>query len=110
MKVERRLFERFPVNLNGIIILERKRYIGQLENVSESGIGFHILLDYFYYQREIAPGKKVVLVFSSPSNNEFSLNCEIRWANGLSDDSSKPFFGLKILTPLNAHKDFLKTL
>ena len=110
MKVERRLFKRFPANLNGTIILEGKRYIGQLKNLSESGIGFHSLLDCFYYQRAIAPDKKVTLVFSDSSNNELSLNCEIRWANELSDDSSKPFFGFKILNPSNAHKDFVNTL
>ena len=97
--MEKRKFKRFPTNLTGVIIIESKSYVGHLKNISEEGVGFLSMLDFFYYQRWIAPKNKVTLTFETPSDDLISLDCEIKWTKGHSSDSSQPFVGLKIINP-----------
>ena len=107
--MKKRISKRFPSELRGVIILEEKRYVGNLKNVSEEGICY-LISDYVYKNLTINPEKKVKLLFLNPSNKVLSLNCEIIWSDGPSIDSSKSYLGLKVIDPAKTYKDFVNTL
>ena len=106
----KRKFTRFPTYLTGVILIEGKSYVGQLKNISEEGVGYLSMLDSFYYQNSIAPNKMVTILFKNTSDYLISLNCEIMWAKEHSSDSSKPYFGFKIIDPPNTLKELVNTL
>ena len=109
--MERRKFNRFPSSLTGVIIIEGKSYIGYLKNLSQEGIEYLGMLDFYHYHKEINPKKKVKLIVEKTiNNNVINLDCEIIWTKGRSSDSSKPFIGIKILNPPNSYIDLINTL
>ena len=108
--MEKRKFKRFPSDLTGMIIIDGKSYVGHLHNISEEGVGYLSMLDTFYYPKKITPKKSVTILFNNTSENLISLDCEIIWTTGHSNEPSKPFFGLKILPPPNPYKDLVSTL
>jgi hypothetical protein len=110
--MEKRKFKRFPTNLYGVIIIDKKSYVGQLKDVSEEGIGYLSMLDFYYEHNGVTPKKKVKLIVEKTFNydKEINLDCEIKWTNSYSSDSSKPFLGFKVLNPPNTYKKLVNSL
>jgi hypothetical protein len=109
--MEKRKFKRFPTNLSGVIVIDGKSYVGQLKNISEEGVGYLCMLDFFYDYKGITPKNKVKLIFEKTSNNDvINIDCKIKWTNSHSSDSSHPFLGLKVLNPPNAYMNLVDTL
>lgn len=107
--MKKKISKRFPTDLRGVIILDEKRYVGNLKNVSEEGICY-LISDCVYKNITIIPKKRVKVVFLNPSDKVLSLNCEIIWSDGPSIDSSKSYLGLKVIDPTQTYKDFVNTL
>jgi len=94
-----------------VIVIDGKSYVGQIKNISEEGVGYLSMLDFFCDYKGITPKNKVELIFEKTSNNYvINLDCEIKWTNSHSSDSSHPFLGLKIINPPNAYKSLVNTL
>lgn len=109
MYMKNRISKRFPTDLKGVIVLEEKRYVGNLKNVSEEGICY-LISDCVNKNITIIPEKKVKILFLNPSDKVLSLNCEIVWSDGPSRNSSKSCIGMKVIDPENTYKDFVNSL
>ena len=105
--MQNRISKRYSTNLRGVIILDGKKYPGNLSNVSEEGIGYNF--PNYINEKAITHRKTAKLFFSPHENNILSLDCEIRWYNGPSIDSSKSFLGLKILNSPYKYKNFINS-
>jgi len=94
-----------------VIIIEGKSYIGYLKNLSQEGIEYLGMLDFYHYHKEINPKKKVKLIVEKTiNNNVINLDCEIKWTNSHLSDSSKSFLGLKVLNPPITYKNLVNAL
>src|SRR4030042_2542903 len=100
-----RRFKRFDTSLNAVIISGRKKYTGNIRNISEEGIGC-IISDFINEKKDFAAGKLVSLILLTPSKNTLGLNCEIRWLSELSSTSQNKYIGAKIINPPVMYKKF----
>ena len=108
---ERRRFKRFPIDFTGVLIIQGESYVGHVKNVSEEGVGYLSILDFYIYHNDLLPNKEVSLILEDTLNdNVINLDCEIIWTHMQSTGSSRPFVGLKVLNPPSAYKYLVNNL
>lgn len=106
--MERRRFKRFPTDLSGVIIIQENSYVGNIKNISEEGVGYLSMLDFFYDATRQFPHKRVTLIIET--TEMFNLDCEIVWSGNDTGETSRPFFGMRIMNPSDAFRKFVQSL
>ncbi len=108
--VERRKFRRVDFRVKAEIVYGGVSYTGFIENFSETGI-FKIV---FPEEKviDLIPGTMLQIKFQTPSENDISLNCEVKW---LRINTDSPFvlkynMGMSIINPPRKYREFISRL
>ena len=104
---ERRQDTRHPANVRAEILYKGKVYTGVIENLSGSGSG--IVTDQLDKEVNFVQYDPLEIKFSSPSGEEFHLECTIMWANYISVENLRYRIGLELVgRPWEAIAQFAK--
>jgi CheY-like chemotaxis protein len=107
--MEKRTFEKIPVNLYAKIIFGGETYDGYIEDVAVEGNEYLMTL-LLKVTENFKPEKKAEIYFKIPSSETIHLTCKIKWFFVAPSNNSTEILGIEIQNPSPRYKEFIKSL
>ena len=107
--MEKRLFEKAPVNLYAKIIFGGKTYDGYIEDVAREGSEY-LMTFCIKVSEEFKPEKKAEICFKIPASETIELTCEIMWFIVSPHDDRTEVLGIEIINPPLKYREFIESL
>lgn len=89
--------------------MDKKRYDGNIKNVSETGLCY-MMSGYLNEEMTLAPNRRIKLILADRVDNVLNLDCRIVWYDLPSKDSPLTYIGLKVIKPSSTFAYFVKAL
>jgi CheY-like chemotaxis protein len=109
VNVDKRLFEKAPVNLYAKIIFGGKTYDGYIENAAREGTEY-LMTFCIKASEEFKPEKKAEIYFKIPASETIKLTCEIMWFFVSPHDIRTEILGMEIKNPPLKYREFIESL
>jgi CheY-like chemotaxis protein len=107
--VEKRLYEKVPVNLYAKIIIGSKTYDGYIENATRE-ISEYLMTFLLKVSEDFKPEKMAEIDFKIPGSETVKLSCEIIWFCLSPHDNRTEVLGMEIKNPPLKYREFIESL
>ena len=107
--MEKRLFEKVPVNLYAKIIFGSKTYDGYIEDATRE-ISEYLMTFLLKVSEDFKPEKMAEIDFKIPGSETVKLSCEIIWFCLSPHDNRTEVLGMEIKNPPLKYRKFIESL